>query len=337
MRYKFRMSGFKGKSIRRRGIGILLLLVLLYLAVTIGYYSLPWSVRKHVCDLAPSVDRELRSRGYSILQGLDELALIGRDVSVPIENSLRADYAYAGFPAQGFKLFGRLEVLENRGYVAGYSESLRNPLWVCYRIFDVPELHSGKRPSRFSVDKRTRAKVAHDDYTRSGFDRGHMAPNYGIATRYGREAQKETFLMSNIIPQTPRVNQHIWKDLEMRVAQTYGRCFREVWVITGPVFDEDPERLDSGVAIPSSYYKIIVDESGGRLRVLAFLVPRNCPPYTRIKSCLVSIDKLEQYTNLDFFPELPDDIEDELEAKPAGRLWPQIVPSLRYSLNGKTD
>lgn len=334
------MGEDRNKSIYRRGFKVVFILLIAYLLITVGYYHLPWSVRQHVYFRAPSVDQSLRERGFEILQGWDELALFGKDASAPLNESYRADYAYAGFPSQGLKVFGRVNVLENRGYVVGYSESMRNPLWVAYRIFDVPHLEKrliGPRQSRFSVDRRTYTQVAHGDYTHSGYDRGHMAPNYGIATRYGREAQKETFLMSNIIPQAPGINRYLWKDLEMRVAKRYGRCFREVWVITGPVFQGEIKKLDSGVPVPSAYYKIIVDEDDGKLRALAFLVQRRSPPYTRIKTCLVSIDDVEAITDLDFFPELPDETEAELESKPASRLWPWIGPWLRYRLSGKTN
>lgn len=326
----------KGIWGNRRGWKIGLGLLAAYFIITVGYYFLPWSIRQEVYFRAPKLDRALRESGFNILQGWDELALIGRDAEVELEESFRGDQAYAGFPAQGLKIFGRVKVLENRGYTVGYSESMKNPLWVSYRIFDVPKLESGKRKSRFSVDARTRAQVSHSDYTHSGYDRGHMAPNYGIATRYGPDAQKETFLMSNIIPQTPGVNRYLWKDLEMRVAKRYGRYFHEVWVVTGPVFQGEIRKLDSGVPIPSAYYKIIIDEHRDELRVLAFLVPRKLPPYTRIKTCMVSIDEIEQVTDLDFFSDLPDVIEAELESEKATRLWPWIGPSIRYNLLGRT-
>lgn len=333
-----RIPGFK--LFRLRFLRILLVLAGGYVLVTVGYYHLPWSVRQVVYFRAPKMDLALRKRGYVIMQAWDELALFGRDAAVKLDQSHRDDYAYAGPPSQVQRVFGRIKVLENRGYMVGYSESMKNPLWVTYRIFDVPNLDRrsiGPRQSRFDVDRRTRARVAHEDYTHSGYDRGHLAPNYGIASRYGREAQLETFLMSNIIPQNPDVNRYIWKDLELRVAKRYGRYFREVWVITGPVFQGEMKKLDSDVPIPSAYYKIIVDENNGELRALAFLVPRRCPPYTRIKSCLVSIDALEAVTDLDFFPELPDDMEAELEAATASRLWPWIGPSITYHLFGKTQ
>ena len=321
----------------RRSLKIVSGLLAAYVILTVGYYLLPWSIRQAVYVRAPAVDRALRKGGFHILQRCDELALIGRDAEVRIEDSFRGDFAYGEFPAQGMKIFGRVNVLENRGYVAGYSESMRNPLWVTYRIFDIPKVSYGKRKSRFSVDTRTQAQVSHSDYTGSGYDRGHMAPNYGIATRYGREAQLETFLMSNVIPQNPMVNRHLWKDLEMRVAKRYGRYFGEVWVVTGPVFQGEIKKLDSGIPVPSAYYKVIVDEHHGELRTLAFMVPRHVPPFTRIKTCLISIDELEQLTDLDFFPGLPDDLEAELESKRATRLWPWIMPSLRYHLRSGTN
>ncbi len=328
---------FSGKKNYLRGIKGVFVLLIIYVLVSVGYYCLPWSVRQHVYFRSQSIDRTLRENGYKILQGWDELAFFGHDASIEMDQSYRGDYAYAGLPSQGFRVFGSLNVLENRGYIAGYSESMKNPLWVAYRIFDLPKLESGKRPTHFSVDTRTRSQVAHSDYTHSGYDRGHMAPNYGIATRYGREAQFETFLMSNVIPQKPNINRHVWKDLEMRVAKRYGRYFREVWVITGPVFQGEIKKLDSGVPVPSAYYKIIVDERHGKLRALAFLIESKSHPYLRIKSCLVSIDELETLTDLDFFPDLPDELEAALEAKPATRLWPWIAPSIRYHLSGKTD
>ncbi len=298
----------------------------LYGVAVVGYFHVPWSLRERIYRRVPRFDRAMMRSGFRLMQGWDELALLGKDAEVVRVDGFRGDLAYAGFP-----VFGEVTLLENRGYAVGYSESSRNPLWVAYRIFDVPELSYGKRSS-FRIDHRTRAKVRTSDYTHSGFDRGHMAPNYGIATRYGAEAQRETFLMSNVIPQTPYVNRRIWKDLEMRVAKRYGHFFGEVWVITGPIFDGHCRELESGIPIPSHYYKIVIDENNGKLRAMAFLVEQRCPPYTRIKTCLVSVDRIETLTGIDFFPELGKEAQAQLESEPATRLWPSLIPAARYRL-----
>jgi endonuclease G len=322
---------------RRRTFKVALFFLLVYAGISIGYYHLPWSVRMPVYKSVPQLDRVLRRSGFRILIAWDNLALIGRDAAAPADNSGRSEHVYGGYPSQGFRLFGRVDVLENRGYVSGYSESQKNPLWVAYRIFDVPKLSAGKRPTRFKTDRRTASQIGHSDYTGSGFDRGHMAPNFGIATRYGREAQEETFLMTNIIPQNPRVNRYLWKDLEQTVARRYGRYFSEVWVVTGPVFGKSGRKLESGVPVPSAYYKIIADEHDGKLRTLAFLVEEDLPPYTRVRKRLVSIDQIENLTGLDFFPELPEAVQSQIESDPATRLWPSLVPAINYRLRGRTQ
>lgn len=315
-----------------------MILSALYVLGSVVYYHLPWKIRMPVHQKAPQLNRALTKSGFSIMKGWDQLALFGKDAKAEVGGEARGDKVYGGFPKQeGFKLIGRTTQLDNRGYVVGYSESKKNPLWSSYRVFDVPVLKSGKRPSGFKVDSRTKAEVRHGDYTHSGYDRGHMAPNYAIATRYGAEAQRETFKMSNIIPQTPMINRGMWKDLEMTVAKRYGLYFSEVWVITGPVFEGSIEKLDSGVPIPSHYYKIMADENGGELRVLAFLIESDCPPYTRLKKRLVSVDEIEALTGLNFFPELPESVQLQIETEPAGRLWPWIRPMLRYRVRGKTN
>lgn len=325
------------RFIVRKTLCIAVGLTLLYVLVSVGYYSSPEQVRSLVRKQLPKFDRAMVRNGYRILQGWDDLALVGCDAEVKLDQSFGDEMFYAGLPEQTGDDLERLKILKNEGFMVGYSDDMCNPLWVAYRIFDVPKLESGERRSHFTYDRRTQARVTHDDYTHSGYDRGHMAPNFGIATRYGRDAQIETFTMSNVIPQTPSVNRYLWKDLEMRVARKYGRFFSEIWVITGPVFEGDIQTLESGVPIPTAYYKILVDEYKGELRALAFLVPKDPRDFARIKKCLVSIDEVEALTHLDFFPELPDEIEKELESENPSRLWPWIGPSFAYRGSGKTN
>lgn len=212
-------------------------------------------------------------------------------------------------------------VLTNLGYVVGYSEVRRDPLWVCYRLARVASEPSSPRPDHFTTDTRTKALVTPDAYTRSGYDRGHLAPNYGIATRYGDQAQLETFRMSNIVPQTPNLNRTVWKRLEQFEADQLAQQCEEVWVITGPVFDAAIERLASGVEVPDACYKIIADEDGGKLRVLAFIIPQDTPTQARIESYLTSVDEVERETGLDFLADLPDDVENQIEAQRPTTLW----------------
>ena len=223
---------------------------------------------------------------------------------------------YAGIPQSK-----ATAIIDNIGFSIGYSELHKNPLWVSYKLFKVDNPASEKRPSNFNVDNRTEAKVTQNDYTHSGYDRGHMAPNYAIATRYGQEAQLQTFLMSNICPQLPKLNRQIWKQLEQRIVKTYANDFEEIWVVTGPIFDDQIEKLASGVEIPDAFYKIIVDEEDGNPRMLAFIIPQDVGGSGKYERFIVSIDSVESVTGIDFFSELEDGLENRLEVMKPNIIW----------------
>lgn len=216
---------------------------------------------------------------------------------------------------------GTVRVLTNTGYVVGYSDELGEPLWAAYRVRDIEPREAPPRPEQFVVDMRTVARIDPDVYSRSGYDRGHLAPNFVIATRYGAQAQEETFRMSNIIPQKHALNAGLWKQLEQRIATSYPGRFGEVWVLAGPVLGERPEKLRRRVAVPEACYMIIVDESEGRVRAAAFLFPQDTSAEASLDAYLTNIDEIERRTGLDFLSELPDPAEDALEARKLERVW----------------
>lgn len=224
-----------------------------------------------------------------------------------------------GLPrADGFALRTWTRVLANRGFTVGYSELRRNPLWVTYQARPLPRRRAYRRPEGFEVDRRTFARVNSRDYARSGYQRGHLAPSWLIAQLYGREAQRQTFLMSNITPQKPGLNQKLWQRLEEIESDRFARWFGGVWVITGPVFDHRIERLDSGVELPDAFYRIFIDRlPDGQLEVLALVVPQSVRGNESLTDYLSTVDEIERLTGLDFLSGLDDGQETALESAPA--------------------
>ncbi|MEA3404379.1 MAG: DNA/RNA non-specific endonuclease, partial [Pseudomonadota bacterium] len=168
-------------------------------------------------------------------------------------------------------------ILRSDGFMLEYSEKRQNPLWVTYQVTEKKQ-SSGKRPSGFKQDWRSFASVSHQDYTGSGYDRGHMAPNYVIASRYGRSAQLDTFVMTNITPQKPNLNQKSWQRLEEVIANDFSEWHGDFWVVTGPIFGENPKTLkNSDVQIPKAFYKILIKPSTQEMpaKALAFIFPQN--------------------------------------------------------------
>ena len=298
-------------------------------AVIIGvvYWKAPEDKKRQLRDsysnVVETVKGELQDRLEKISE-TSELANGDRLLEEPGEKTETATgdrmFSYAGLP-KSISYPYPITVLTNQGYIAGYCEERKNPAWVSYRVFKLANAESPPRPSRFTVDTRTTSRVRHDDYTRSRYDRGHMAPNYAIGSRYGATAQRETFYMSNIVPQKPDLNRRIWRMLEERIAKEYAMNFEEVWIITGPVYDEKKETLDSEVEIPDAFFKIIIDEVSGKPRVLAFLIDQDVTGSERFSQFLASVDFIEGVTGLDFLAGLEDSLEDKIEERKVGRIW----------------
>lgn len=217
--------------------------------------------------------------------------------------------------------------LANPGYEVGYDEADKLPRWAAYavfpRVFDLPD-----RPSRFRVDPRTESRVRTELYTRSGFDRGHLAPNYALAVCHGPEAQQASFLMSNVVPQHHALNAGLWRDLEVRIADRYARRYGRVWVAAGPVFRPGvPARRighpDVAIRVPDAFWLVVAERTdSGSLRSFALVVPHE--PIWRardLRPYLVPVDEVERLTGLDLFPDLPEPAQSRLEKLVAPRVW----------------
>ena len=229
-------------------------------------------------------------------------------------------YCYAGLP-KSLNINSEFITLKNIGYLAGYSENYKTPIWAAYRLFNINNPTTYPRPTRFKVDKRTISRIKHDDYTNTGYDRGHMAPNYAIDTRYGREAQLETFFMSNVCPQKPELNQQTWEALENVEANKYANDFGEMWTITGPIFSSNPSKLTCGVSIPDKFFKIMLIKEDNNISVLGIIMKQTDSGQHPIRDFIATVDSIEALTHLDFFSDLPDSIENAIESTLPDEEW----------------
>lgn len=218
---------------------------------------------------------------------------------------------YGGFPICASDT---VNILQNTAYYSAYSEKRRNPLWVAYRLDCATGTNQLHRPGGFAPDNRTKARIRSKIYKNTGYDRGHMCPNSAIALRYGRKAQLETFVMSNVVPQKPALNRHVWERLE-RLEEAYSNKYENVWVITGPIFDDHIELMKKQVEIPDAFFKILLDEQDNKVRALAFILPQDVTGKESLTDFLTSIDEIERRTGLNFLEPMTDLYEDKLEAE----------------------
>jgi len=234
-------------------------------------------------------------------------------------------YTWQGVPTwEALSLTSFHRVLRNDGYLVGWSDVRVNPLWVSYQVAAVDDTRIGSRPD-FRPDWRTIWPVGTDSYSGSGYDRGHLAPNYAIAAVHGRSAQFDTFYMSNMTPQRPNLNRQLWQRLEEAVMDHFAPRYDRLQIITGPVFPEN--FMDNVfnrvglVEVPEAFYKIIVAPHDEAPLALAFIMPQDVRGNEPLDDYLVSIDDVEAQTGLDFFPELNDEVESVLESEVSTDGW----------------
>jgi endonuclease G len=234
-------------------------------------------------------------------------------------------YQGAPQPRDGKDVNAWFRILRNHGFILGYSDLRGNPLWVEYALTSAENTPSLKRPNRFETDWRGINRVSHDSFKKSGYDRGHMAPNYAMSHLYGREGQADSFLMTNITPQKAKLNQQLWQRLEETEIKHFAKVFGKVWVVTGPVFSGTVERLSSDwtVEIPDAFFKIYITEAapGKPPMALAFLVPQTVNGHEPLTQFVTSIDNIEMQTGIDFFAGLDDRTEARVEAAIEPQLW----------------
>src|SRR5439155_5883217 len=99
-------------------------------------------------------------------------------------------------------------------FALSYNDSLGTPNWVSWRVTS-DDLGNARRQPAFDPDNTLPPgfkRITHKDYSGSGFDRGHLCPHGDRAAN--EEMSFATFVMTNIIPQAPNVNEKAWMHLE---------------------------------------------------------------------------------------------------------------------------
>ena len=226
----------------------------------------------------------------------------------------------------------REQVVDRIGYALGYSEEHEQPLWVQYHF--TKEENQSKVASRtedFREDSDIKTGSAQlDDYRRSGYDRGHLAPAADM--KFSQQAMSESFLLSNMSPQVHEFNSGIWSDLEKFVRYTVN-IEKSIYVVTGPVFKPGDKKIGrSGVTVPSAYYKIIYDETEPR-KMIAFVMP-NAGSEKPLSAFVVSVDDVEKLTGLDFFTNVPG--AETLESVSDAQNWRNLASWRRESRGKRT-
>lgn len=192
------------------------------------------------------------------------------------------------------------QIIEREGYALGFSQYLKQPLWVIYKYTkEEAEASFMERTNAFKSDPLViGGSATPSDYLNTGYDRGHLAPAADM--RWSHDSMEQSFYMSNMSPQTPALNRDVWKRAE---SFTRNCAIQEgsIYVVSGPIVTNENPRVigKNSVVVPDLFYKVIYDITPPE-KMMAFVMP-NDKICSDIWQYATNVVYVEEMTGLRFF------------------------------------
>jgi endonuclease G, mitochondrial len=238
-----------------------------------------------------------------------------------------------GYAQDSYKHSINGEYVAHSRYSLSYLEKHEQAEWVCYSLNYNLLRGNTERSNNFRVDSSISTRSASlNDYKGTGYDRGHLVPAGDMKDSY--RSMSESFFMSNMSPQDPSFNRGGWKRLESLVRSWAEK--NELYIVTAGVLKESlPKIGTNGVSIPKYFYKIIYAPSSSKM--IGFLMP-NTKINLDLSDYVKTVDEIEKLTNIDFFYNIDDDLENRLESELRIDNWDfSSTPSFSTSSSNSTS
>jgi endonuclease G len=214
------------------------------------------------------------------------------------------------------KLGNKTETLCFNVFSVLHSGITRTPLWSAEHLQaeNIAAAQELSRENSFHAESRLpdsqRAELS--DYARSGYDRGHMAPNGDMPDR---DSQRDSFSLANIVPQDGENNRNLWAGIEGAVRKMAKRE-GDLYVVTGPAFLGTDLRKVGNVLVPTHLYKLVYSP---RQRAGAAWLVENAAD---AKANVIPIPELERIIGINLLPALSDADKERVLALPEVRVKP---------------
>ena len=206
------------------------------------------------------------------------------------------------------------QILRRVGYVVSYNPDNRIPNWVAWQLTESHTTGPYKRAGiGFQADSEAKGvQVTTFDYSRSGYDRGHMCPSGD--NKWDKTAQLQSFLMTNICPQNRNLNAGDWNEMENQ-CRKWAKQYGCIYIVAGPILYNQKHKTigKAKVVVPEAFFKVVLCMEGTP-KAIGFIYKNEAG--NRPKGDYVnSIDAIERITGFDFFPALEDTLEAKVEAE----------------------
>lgn len=215
----------------------------------------------------------------------------------------------------------KLEESCRHAYAHGIDTTAKIPAWTSYTLTPDHAIGCLPRSDVFAPDQsfnpKDRAELR--DYLNSGFDKGHMGPDGDMS--FDLQAEYESFLLTNMVPQTHVLNAGVWKTLETSIRAWAVQLNHDFTIYAGPIYDKNDKTIGPDkVVVPHGFYKIVIDDQTKQYAAFVF------PHYGKLeKDILVYVDNvenIEKQTGISF--KLPKDGKELNKSE----VWPADIGKL---------
>ena len=207
----------------------------------------------------------------------------------------------------------------HKAYTVDYNEEWRLANWVAYSLTSEQTKGPVERYTKFDPDPQVKGATAQWwDYKNTRYDRGHLVPAGDM--KWDETAMRECFYLSNICPQNHEFNEGDWNYLENRV-RGWANFYGKVYVACGPIVSTHPETIgENCIAVPDSFYKVVLCDMRGTWKAIGFVYANN-GTHHNLNYYVRPVDDVERLTGIDFFYQLPDDVEERIEKEVDWEAW----------------
>jgi endonuclease G len=257
----------------------------------------------------------------------------------PYANRLEYPHLNANVSATPDETKSQIIVKQTKDFGITYSVEWDNALianrWTCYTLNADNSQGDSGRNNDFKPDEEAAVSPQPEDYNKSGYSQGHLCPSADRQCTI--EQNQQTFFLTNMQPQWQKHNEGLWKNLEdlvrnyvVKANTTQSSCDTLYVVKAATITDKvtiGDEQVDGIYAakcnnkliVPKYFYMALLhyNKASNSYKAIAFWTLHQDAKDTNKKygDYAISIDELEKRTGIDFFCNLPDEIEELVEAE----------------------
>ena len=230
---------------------------------------------------------------------------------------------------------------EGVNFCVEWDTSIRAQRWTCYQMYSATNEQNVQRYDKSHTTDNTLSYITGkypndpelpkeyqfttDPYWQSGYDHGHICPSQDRVC--SEEANRQTFCLTNMQPQNNKFNAGVWAKMETQI-RTWANNFDTLFVCKGGTIDKAEHIIEyvcgkshqatrvnaDHVPVPKYFFMAVLGKKGTSFKATGFWIPQEGYPSTNdLKVYATNIHALQINTGIDFFCNLPDDIENQVE------------------------